>query len=149
MAQLIEHRRVLARIGQHRHIFPVLGRAAHHGWAADVDVLDGVFQRATRLGHGGFKRVEVDHQQVDGVNAVGLQGGHVLGHIAARQQAAMHLGVQRLHAAIQHLWETGDLGHLFDRQALLCQQFGGAARGNQANVQGVQGTRQLNDARFV
>ena len=69
--------------------------------------------------------------------------------IAPGQNAAMHLGVQGLHAAIQHLRKTGDLGHLFDRQALLCQQFGGAARGNQANVQGVQGTRQLNDARFV
>jgi hypothetical protein len=30
----------------------VLGRGAHHGRAADVDVLDRVFQRAAGLGHG-------------------------------------------------------------------------------------------------
>jgi hypothetical protein len=94
--QLGQHGGVLVGVGQHAHVFPVLGGAAHHGGAADVDVLDGVGQRAAGLGHGGFKRVEVDHQQVDGVDAVLLQGRHVLGQFAAGQQAAVHLGVQVL-----------------------------------------------------
>ena len=67
--QLVEHRPVLGGVGQHRHVLPVLGRAAHHGRAADIDVLDGVFQRATGLGHGGLERVQVHHQEVDGVDA--------------------------------------------------------------------------------
>jgi hypothetical protein len=32
-----------------------------------------------------------------------LQRGHVLGQVAAGQQAAVHLGVQGLDAAVQHL----------------------------------------------
>jgi hypothetical protein len=122
-------------VGQHAHVLPVLGGAAHHGGAADVDVLDRVFQRATGLGHGGFKRVEVDHQQVDGVDAVVLQRRHVLGHIAPRQQAAMHLGVQGLDAAVQHLGEAGDFGHLGHGQALVGQQLGGAAGGDELDAQ--------------
>jgi hypothetical protein len=41
----------------------------------------------------------------------------VLGQVAPRQQAAVDLGVQRLHAAVQHLGKAGDLGHFGDRQA--------------------------------
>jgi hypothetical protein len=40
------------------------------------------------------------------------------GSVAAGQQAAMHLGVQGLDAAVQHLGEAGDLGHLGHGQAL-------------------------------
>ena len=45
-AQLGEHARVVGRVDQHRHVGPVLGRGAQHRRAADVDVLDRVFQRA-------------------------------------------------------------------------------------------------------
>jgi hypothetical protein len=100
--QLGQHGLVLVGGGDHAHVLPVLGGGAHHGGAADVDVLDGVGQRAAGLGHGGFKRVEVDHQQVDGLDAVFLQRGHVLGQVAAGQQAAVHHGVQGLDAAVQH-----------------------------------------------
>jgi hypothetical protein len=48
-AQFGQHGLVLRRIGEHRDVLPVLGRAAHHGRAADVDVLDGVLQRAAGL----------------------------------------------------------------------------------------------------
>ncbi len=34
--------------------------------------------------------VEVDHQHVDGLDAVFLQGRHVLGQVAAGQEAAVH-----------------------------------------------------------
>jgi hypothetical protein len=60
-----------------------------------------------------------------------LQRRHVLGHVAPRQQAAVHLRVQRLHAAVEHLGEAGVVGHLGDRQAGIGQQLGGAAGGQQ------------------
>ena len=147
--EFVDHGRVLGRIGQHRHVFPILRRTAHHGRAADVDVLDGVFQRAAGLGHRGFKRVEIDDEQVDGVDAVGFQRGHVLRQVAARQQAAVHLGVQRFHAAIEHFGECGDFGHLGHGQPFFCQQFGRSTGGNQGHTQFVQGLGQLNDAGFV
>ena len=147
--QLGQHSLVLVGRGDHAHVLPVLGGAAHHGGAADVDVLDGIGQRATGLGHGGFKRIEVDHQQVDGVDAVFLQSRHVLRQLAARQQAAVHLGVQRLDAAVQHLGELRDLGHLGDGQALVGEQLGGAAGGQELDAQRVQGLRKFDDAGLV
>ena len=91
--ELGNHTGVLRSVGEHRHVFPILGRAAYHGRAAYVDVLDGIFQRATGLCHGRFKGVQIDHQQVDGVDLVLGQSGHVRGQFAARQQAAVHARV--------------------------------------------------------
>ena len=147
--QLGQHGFVLVGGGDHAHVFPVLGGAAHHGGAANVDVLDGVSQCATGFGHGGFKGIQVDHQQVDGVDAVILEGRHVGGQLAAGQQAAVHLGVQRLHAAIQHFRELGDLGHLGHGQAFLGQQLRGATGGQQLDAQGVQGFGKVNNAGLV
>jgi hypothetical protein len=94
---------VVGRIDDHGHVAVVLGRRAQHGRAADVDVLDGVRQRAVILGDGLLERVQVDHQQVDRRDAVLGQRCHVLGQVAAGQDAAVHLRVQRLHAAVEHL----------------------------------------------
>ena len=149
VTQFLQNVRVLGRIGQHRDTLPVLRRAAYHGRATDVDVFDGVFQRATGFGHSGFKRVQVDHQEVDGLNAVCRQCRHVGGQAAACQQAAMHLGVEGFDAAIQHLGEAGVVGHLGDRQAVVGQQFGGAARGQQLDAQRMQALGQFNNAGFV
>jgi hypothetical protein len=147
--QLGQHGCVLVGRGDDAHVLPVLGGAAHHGGAADVDVLDRVGQRATGLGHGGFKGVEVDHQQVDGVDAVLLERRHVLGQLAARQQAAVHLGVQGLDPAVEHLGELRDLGHLGHGQAFVGQQLGGAAGGEQLDAQRVQFLGEFNDAGLV
>ena len=127
--ELGQHTGVLRSVGEHAHVFPVLGGRAHHGRPADVDVLDRVFQSATWLGHRRFKGVEVDDQQVNGVDLVRLERRHVLGHIAPRQQAAVDFGVQGFNAAVQHLGKAGELGDFGHRQALVGQQLGGAAGG--------------------
>ena len=61
----------------------------------------------------------------------------------------MHLGVQRLDAAVQHLGELRDLGHLGDGQALVGEQLGGAAGGQELDAQRVQGLRKFDDAGLV
>ncbi len=149
LLQLTKHAGVLRGVGQHGHVLPVLGGAAHHGRAADVDVLDRFFQCAAGLGDGGLEGVEVDDEHVDGVDGMGLQRCHVLGHITARQQAAVHARVQRLHAAIQHLREARVGGDLGDGQAGLGQQLGGAAGGQQRVAECVQLAREFDDAGFV
>jgi len=78
-----------------------------------------------------------------------LERGHVLGQLAARQQAAMHLGVQGLHAAVQHLGELRDLGHLGHGQALVGQELGRATGGQQLDAQRMQRLGKFNDAGFV
>ena len=136
-------------IRQHANVFPVFSRTAHHGGAADVDVLNRIRKRATGIGHGRFKRVQIDDQQVDGGNAVILQGCHMRGQIAPRQQAAMNLWVQGFDAAIQHFRKARVVGHFCDRQTVVSEQFGGAAGGQQLDAQRVQALGQFKKAGFV
>jgi hypothetical protein len=94
----------------------VLGRRAHHGRAADVDVLDGVFQRAVGLRHGLREGIEVHHHQVDGGMSCFCMVA-ACSAVAAAEDAAVHLGVQGLDAAVEHFGEAGVVGDLGDRQA--------------------------------
>ena len=145
----VHHRLVLRRVGQHRHVFPIFGGAAHHGGATNVDVFNRVVQAAIGLGHGGFKRVEVDHQQVDGFNAVVLQRLHVLRQVAPRQQAAVHFGVQGFHTAIEHFGKAREVGHFTHRQTLRTQQLRGAPGGNELDAKRVQGLGELHHIGFI
>ena len=147
--QLRQRCGVLGGVGQHAHIFPVLGATAHHGGAANVNVLDSIVQAATGPGYSGLKGVEVDHQQVNGVNAMRGQRCHVFGHLTAGEQTAVHCGVQGFDAAVQHLGETREFGHFGHWQAVRGQQLGGATGGNQPDAQGVQGLREGQQASFV
>src|SRR6185437_5476412 len=52
------------------HILKVFGGGAHHGRAADVDVLNDLGEGRAGLGGGLLKGVEVDHNHVDGLDAV-------------------------------------------------------------------------------
>ena len=147
--QLGEHARVVHRVDDDRHVLPVLRRGTQHRRAADVDVLDRVFQRAVGPRGGLRERVEVDDQEVDRRDAVLLQRRHVRRQIAPREQAAVDARVQRLHAAVEHLGKAGDLGHFGDGQAGLGEQLGGAAGGQQLDAGAVQFARELDDAGLV
>lgn len=104
------------------------GRAAQHGRAADIDVFYGVFKAAIGLGDRRFEGVEIHHHHVDRFDAVLLHLGHVRGVVAHAEQAAVHLGVQGLHPAIEHLGKTGVFRNILDRNTFLPQQVGRAAR---------------------
>ena len=118
LAPFIYDRLVLRGIGQHGHMLPIFGGAAHHGRPANVDVFNRVIQAAVGHGYRGLERVQIDHQHIDGVDAVVLQGLHVLRHITPRQQAAVHFGMQGFHATIEHFCKPSDLGHFAHRQSL-------------------------------
>ena len=126
LVHFAQHARVVHRVDDHGHAAGfgavVLGGGAQHGRAADVDVLDRVGEGAAGLGDRFAERVEVDHQHVDAVDARRLDGVHVLGAVAARQQAAVDLRMQRLDAAVQDLGRTGVGGDLGDVQAGFGQQ---------------------------
>ena len=100
---LVEDAVVVLRVNHHGHARGVLGGGAQHGGTADVDVLDGVRVRDVGLGNGLLELIEVDDHEVDHADAVLGRLGHVLGVVAAGEQAAVHLGVQRLDAAVHHL----------------------------------------------
>ena len=90
---------VVRRIGHHRDARVVLRRGAHHRRPADVDVLDRLVERAAGPRDRLAERVEVDDDEVDRLDAGLLDRRHVLRQVAPREQAAVDLRVQRLHAA--------------------------------------------------
>jgi hypothetical protein len=69
----------------------VLGRRAQHRRAADVDVLDRVFVACSRARGRLRERVEVDDQQVDGLDAVarGQRWRPCVRQVAPAEQAAV------------------------------------------------------------
>ena len=148
-AQLVQHRPVLRGIRHHGHALVVLGRAANHAGAADVDVLDGVREGGPGIRHRLLEGVERHHHQVDRANAVRRQRRHVLGQRAPGQDAAVDLGVQRLHPAVEHLGEAGHLGHVHHLEAAVAEQRGSAAGGEDLHPQRVQPLRELHDSRLV
>ena len=67
------HNRVVGRIGDDRDAAIILGRAAEHRGAADVDVFDGMFEGHVRFVDGLLEGIEVDHDEVDWFDPVRLR----------------------------------------------------------------------------
>ncbi len=124
--ELVEHALVVGGFDDDGDIVMVLRGGADHRRAADVDVLDAVV-----IGLAGgdrrLERVEVDDEQVDRRDAMAEHRGLVLGMRADGEQAAMHLGMQRLDAAVHHLREAGQLRHVLDLEAGRGNRLGGAS----------------------
>ena len=78
-----------------------------------------------------------------------LELHHVAREPAARQDPAVHVGVQRLHAAAEDLGEAGEVYDRPDRDLVLAEQPGGAAGGDDLDVQRREPARQLHDSRLV
>ena len=116
---------VLRRIGGDRDAGEVLGRAAQHRRAADVDVLDDLVQGRVRIRRHPLERIQVQHQQVDRRDAV--FGHHRIVGAGAAEQAAVHDRVQRLHPAVHHFREAGGLADVLHREPGLAQGLRGAA----------------------
>ena len=111
--QLGQQRRIVGRVNQHRDGLMVLGRTAQHGRTSDVDVLDGFVIAAVSARDSAGKRIEVDHQQVDGCYAV--FGHHGFVDAAPTQQAAVYARMQRLDASAHDLGKAGVFGHFAHR----------------------------------
>ena len=140
-AQLGEHLRVALRPADGRDPREVLRCGPEQRRPADVDHLDhvglgGAFARGG-LGEG----IEVDDDEVEGLDPVRLEVGEVAGHVPAGQDAAVHRGVQRDHAVTEHLGEAGQALHPRHGQAVLLQVGGGAAARHQLAAQLVEPAR--------
>ena len=121
---------VVGGVAHDGHVLPVLGGAAHHGRTADVDVLDGLGQGDTLLGDGLLEGIEVHADELDGLDAVLLQGLHVCGNVAAGQDAAVYLRVKGLDTSVADFRETGYFADADGLHTLGFQQFLGTARGD-------------------
>ena len=125
----------------------ILGRRAHHGRAADVDVLDRFLERAARLRDGGGKRIEIDDDEVDRLDAVLAHDGVV--DAAPAEQSAVDLRMQRLDAAVHDFGKTGDGRHIGDLDAVGAQHLRRAAGREQRDAATRELTRELEQAFLV
>jgi hypothetical protein len=144
-----EQRFVVFRIGDDGDADVVLGRRTDHRRTADVDVLDGIFQGDAGLGDGRGKWIEVYADEVDGRDAVCGDGRQVLRQVTPGEDAAMHLRVKRLDAAVEHFRETGVIADFGHGQPGFAQHFRGAAGGQQIDALDGEAPGKFEDAPLV
>ena len=126
----------------------VLRRGADHRGAADVDILDAVLEAGAFI-DGRLERIEIDHQQIDRRDAVRLHRLRMFGVVADREQAAMHLRMQRLDPAVHHFRKAGQLGDVPDLQPRGGDRFGGAAGGDQIDAVAGKRAGEFDQSGFV
>ena len=144
-----ENGAVVGRVAHDGDVPPVLRGAAHHRRTADVDVFDGVLEGDALLGDGLPERIQVHAHEFDGLDAVLLQRFHMGRNVAAGQDAAVHLRVQRLHAAVADLREAGDFADADGLDAFAFQQFLRAAGGDDLPTEVHKALDELHEAGLV
>ena len=91
--QFGKHLTVIGRIHNNRDTFMVFSRRADHCRTADIDIFDRVFKSAIRFGHRCFKRIEIDNDDIDGIDIVIGQSLHVFRIGTTGQDAGMNLRI--------------------------------------------------------
>jgi len=145
--QVVDHCHVVFGVDHNGDVLVVLRRAADHGRAADVDVLDSIRQCAAGLGYSGGERVEADRHQIDWSNAV--LGHHRAVQVTTTKDAAVDLRMQGLHPSVHHLRETGVIGHFDGSDTVVTQQLEGTAGGEDLNTEGFELAGEVDDAGLV
>ena len=143
LGELLCQRRIVRGIGHHGHTLEILRRRANHRRPADVDILDQLLDGEVRPRRRGLERIQVHHHQVHRGDAVLLSLFAVFGSSAAKQNAAVHLRVQRFHAAAQHLRPAGQVRDVAYRDAGVAQQLRRASRRNNLHSRARQSLRKF------
>ena len=73
----------------------------------------------------------------------------IVGIVASRQQAAVHVGVQGLDAAVADLGKARHVADVDNLDPAVGEQFHRAARGHHLPAQGTQALGEINNTRFV
>ncbi len=139
---------IIGWVGQDRNKRMVLGRAAHHGRTANIDIFDNFIARGT-LGYRFSKGVQVHHHKVDCANPMLHHRGSMFGVIAHRQQATMHHWMQRLDPPVHHFRKASQLANILHRQASSTKRFCRPARRHQFNMPRRERVAKLNQSSLV
>ena len=106
----------------------VLGRRPDQGRAADIDVLDTIVEPGA-AGNRRLERIQIDHQQPDGPDAVIFHRLLMRVHIKPGQKPAVNFWVQGFDSAVHDFGKAGFIGHVLDGEAEIPKRLGGAAGG--------------------
>lgn len=127
----------------------VLGGGADHTGSADIDIFDGVFESDIGFRDGGFEGVEIHNDEFEGDNAVGLDGFGVAGEVGATEDGAVDLGMKGFDAAVHDFGEAGVGGDIDDGDAVLDEEFAGAAGGEDFEPEFDEGLGELVEVGLV
>ncbi len=127
----------------------VFGRGPQHGGAADIYIFQSPFLRTFGICYRLLKRIEVDHNHIDGTDALVRQFFELVGIIAAGKNPPMDPGMQGFDPSPQHF---GTASHILDCchcQPRLRQAAGSAACRDQLHSHFIQGPGKVRQAAFI
>ena len=147
--QFSENSFVVSRINHYGDRFVILRRRANHRRAANIDIFDCKVKRAVRTSNGLFKRIKIHADDIDRINAVFLERGHMFGDRTTGQNAGVDLRIKRLHTAIEHFGEARVVSDFFNLHAFFGKELSRAAGGKNVIALGNQAAGEVNDADLV
>jgi hypothetical protein len=115
----------------------VFGRRAEHTGTPDIDFLNG-FAGLQPLGQSALEIVKVHADEIKCLDSLFFQNGEVLGVVLVGEDAAVDVGMQRLHPAAEDFGEAGHVADRGDGQARVFKEFQRAAGGDELHAVGVQ-----------
>ena len=142
-----DHGLIVGRIDYNRHIFVIFGSRTNHGWATNIDVLNGCWQVTVGICHCRRKRIQVYHDHINWLYIMFLHNG-VIG-AATPQNPTVHFRVQGLYSAIHHLGEAGVIGHFGNGDIIFAQQAKSATSGQYLYAHLSQGAAKFYNAGFI
>ena len=145
--QVFQHLAVVAAVYHDTHISVVFRGGTHHGWATDIDVLNRQCQMTVFFGNGGGERIEVNHDQINRVDAV--FGHHIIVLTTTAQYSAVNFRMQGFYPAIHHFRETGVIRYFNRRNLVVDQQLVSTAGGQNFNTSRLQGLGEFDDSGFI
>ena len=125
--KFFEQARVIAGIHDNDHIPMVFGRRSHHGGTTNINILDRIFQAAVGARYGALEGIQIDHDHIDGVDAMGRHD--VVVRAPASQNTAVNFRVEGLYSAVHHLGKARVFRHFGHRDTGFLQQPTGTAGG--------------------
>ena len=127
LSKFRQHPVVVSGSANGDHVLVVFCSSTEHGGAADVDLLDDVVPADIQAGHRLLEGVEIDADEVDRRDPMGLEVGDVLGDIASGKNPTVHGRMERDNAMTEHLGEAGQLLERRHGDALVGEESSGAA----------------------
>ena len=103
---LIGNQPIISRRSNHSDILKIFRRGTDHGRPANIDIFNQLFKVHARLGCSFLKGIKIYNHHVDRLNTMFRNRAAMRGILTPMQNASVNLGVERLHAAIQHLWKS-------------------------------------------
>jgi hypothetical protein len=104
-----QHYRIISRIDDDQHVAEVLRRRPHQARSADIDLLDQIVEGEAFPFRCLGERIQVDDDDIDGLDTEAGNRLQVVGMIAPRKDAAVDGRMQRLHPAVQHFGKAGQI----------------------------------------